>query len=260
MPETGPETGLDAEIARRLQAMQQSRGKQARVTSFTHDGRRLWLKCAESRLPLVQRLQKGDAARALRADIAGLRFMARHGLPAPALLSSGPGVLVIADAGAPLSVLFSGRAAPEDEQARALASAMRALAALHGAGGRHGRPKLRDICWDGAQARLIDFERFRAPARPRDMALDWLIFLHSLLEIERNATPLFRRAARVWLRDAPPPALDAARRYLPLLRFLRPALRLLARLRPGNKEIRALIALPGAVKTVLDGHAATGGG
>ncbi len=249
--DTPPAAGLEAEIARRVQGMQQARGQQARVVAFTHDGRRLWLKRAETRLPWRQRLQKGDPARALRADIEGLRFMARHGLPAPEILSSGPGALVIADAGVPLYRLFQPGASGAEEQAAALVSVMQALAALHAAGGRHGRPKLRDICWDGAQARLIDFERFRAPARPRDMALDWLMLLHSLLEEERAATPLFVQAAQVWLDRAPAPAIGAARRQVRLLRLLAPSLRPLARRRPENKEIMALLALPGALSGVL---------
>ncbi len=250
-PDRPPAAGSPRRAAQLADLVRAAPGA-VRVQPLYLAGQRLWLKRAETRLPLRQRLQKGDPGRALRAEIEGLRFMARHGLPSPEILSSGPEMLVTGDAGAPLYLLFEPDAgAQAHERELALASAMRGLAALHAAGGRHGRPKLRDICWDGKQARLIDFERFRAPARPRDMALDWLILLHSLLEIERDATPLFVQTAKVWLDRAPAPAIRAARRQLRLLRLLGPALRPLARLRPHNKEIMALLALPSALGAVL---------
>ncbi|MCC6002026.1 MAG: hypothetical protein JJU19_14365 [Pararhodobacter sp.] len=236
---------LDASLARLLRS---GALPAHRIQSFVLGGRRLWLKRAEEATSLRLRVQKGDPARALRADIAGLRFMARQGLPSVRVLSTAHDLLVTEDAGKPLSELFQpGSTASRAERVRALGQAMRLLAGLHAAGARHGRPKLRDICWDGQTARLIDFERFHPQARPRDMALDWLILLHSLLEVEKSATPTVSAAAREYLAVAPERIILAARRWISLIRSMRPLLAGLLLIKPHNKELLALHAMPGAL-------------
>lgn len=248
---------MEAKVARLVEAASASL-QSGRVQPLTLSGRRLWLKRAETQMPWRLRLQKGNPQRALRADIAGLRFMARHGLAAPELLSAQPGALVTADVGVPLSTLLADDTVCEAEKARALASAMAGLAALHRAGGRHGRPKLRDICWDGQTARLIDFERFRASASVGDRALDWLIALHSLLEVEKAATPLFIGAVKAYMAEAPAATSRAALRRMRLVRLVQPLLRALLRAKPRNKEMLALRALPGAFDAAINETATMG--
>ncbi|MEZ5798606.1 MAG: hypothetical protein R3D63_14680 [Paracoccaceae bacterium] len=122
------------------------------------DGRQVWLKRVE-RLAGAMRLQKGDPVRAFEAERRGLHALADRGLPVAGLLAEGDDWFVMQDAGPILPQVVAD--APEDEALRAFAVAGRALGRLHWAGLVHGRPAVRDICWDGQEARFIDLERFR---------------------------------------------------------------------------------------------------
>lgn len=138
-----------------------------------------WLKRIE-RLSLRLRLQKGDPRRAVEAECAGLRILAEAGVPVPEVLAAGRDWFAVADAGPTLSSLLSGPETAARARAEALPAVGRAFARLHGAGYAHGRPVLRDLCWDGRTLRFIDLERFRpGQSGDRTKAIDFLCLAQS---------------------------------------------------------------------------------
>lgn len=232
---------LSAALSRALQA------PAARVQAVTAGDRVLWLKRAET-LSLRWRLQKGDPQRALETERAALRDLGARGLPVARLVAEGPDYLVTEDAGTPLSHLLSdpaaaGAARPAD-LAAAFAAAGAALADLHRAGVAHGRPALRDICWDGHQARFIDLEAWRpGPSGPARMARDVLVLLHSVLVLRPDPGPELAAALAGWQRRAPAGLWPRVQRQAAALGLLRAPVRLLLRLRPRTREFAAALVL-----------------
>jgi tRNA A-37 threonylcarbamoyl transferase component Bud32 len=124
------------------------------------DGRQFWLKRVE-RLSGRLRLQKGNPARTFEMERAGLAALADAGVPVAPVVAEGPDWMLMPDAGPVLPHVVAAPDRSEDEKLAAFAAAGRALGRLHWAGLVHGRPAVRDICWDGHEARFIDLERFR---------------------------------------------------------------------------------------------------
>lgn len=143
------------------------------------DGRRFWLKRVE-KMGLFLRLQKGDPERQFRAEREGLRAMAEEGMPVPDVAMEGPDFMVLADLGTSLMALVSDPAFAEADRLAAFRATGKALAHLHWAGLAHGRPAVRDICWDGRQASFIDLENFSRKRRGGFwQARDIVVFVHS---------------------------------------------------------------------------------
>ena len=117
-------------------------------------------------------------------------------------------------------------------------AAGRALAALHVQGFSHGRPAVRDLCWDGTEVRFIDMEKFSARHdSPRHFAADMLVFVHSVFaagggeaDLE-NALTAYRSAGGPWQAS-----IALARR----LRWIGPVSRGLLRLKPNLRELMAV--------------------
>jgi hypothetical protein len=116
-----------------------------------------------------------------------------------------------------------------------------ALAKLHLASYRHGRPAIRDFCWDGKAVHFIDLERFSAvKSDPRGLAMDLIIFAHSLIADGLNAPtgtakPL-QEAAFDAYRALAPGIWAQARVTAGWLRWLA----LVARLKPDSREWQAV--------------------
>jgi tRNA A-37 threonylcarbamoyl transferase component Bud32 len=234
-----------AEARNRLAALiAGSMDPEFRVRRLKIEGRTYWLKRPEQPKSLRWRLQKGNPRRAFDSDLAGLRFLAERRVPAPALVHVDADWFVTGDAGRPLDELL--RTSTDSEGAALAAAAARTLAKLHHAGARHGRPKLRDICWDGRTARLIDLERFRENASARAMGLDWVILLHSLLETMPAGGTAFASAVKTMRAEAPPPVTTAATLLVRRLSRVAPLLRGAERIWPKNREIAAASRLPHA--------------
>lgn len=204
------------------------------------DGRRFWLKRTE-RLSGRLRWQKGDPSRAFEAERAGLKALAAEGVPVATLAAEGQDWVLMPDAGPVLVELVADPAQDEAEKLKAFAAAGRALGRLHWAGLVHGRPAVRDICWDGTEARFIDLERFRHGKRAGlAQAADVVMFVQTCF----TQWPTDRR----WL-DA---ALDAYAVSAPegtMARVARLALwlaplgllsRALAKLGKTSRELRAI--------------------
>lgn len=214
-----------------------------RVRRVSAGGQALWLKRAET-LSLRWRLQKGDPRRGLEAERAGLHVLGEMGLPVARLVAEGPDYLATAEAGRPLSAVLADPAHGGADRLAGFVAAGAALAALHRAGVAHGRPALRDICWDGAQARFIDLERYRSgPASRGRMARDLLILLHSVLVIRPAPGPELAAVLAGWQAGAPPGLWAEVGRQAARLARLRGVARLVRHWRPESRELAAGLAL-----------------
>jgi len=227
-------------LARALQRMLD--GPALRVQPVDWGGARYWLKRPEAPRSLRWRLQKGDPVRAFHAERAGIRHLARLGAPVPQLVASGADFLLIADAGPTLEAVLGDPATPRDTARTAAVAAGRALGRLHAGGLAHGRPYLRDICWDGAQIRMIDFETFSSRTSAARQGRDAVLFLASLLSVP-GGRAVFGAAVRAWRAEAPGSADRAAARWVAGLRVVAPLARALARVRGKQSEIAGYLAL-----------------
>lgn len=208
-----------------------------RIQRVDVDGHTYWIKRPEQ-LSLRMRLQKGDPQRAFAAEVAAHTAYADRGLPVAEVAAADDSYLITVDSGTPLKKLL------RDENAifpEALASAARALATLHAAGVSHGRPSLKDICWDGTRIAFLDLERAgRETTAARGQSTDLMILIFSTaVETggEANAMQTARDAylsvgeASVWQA-----AQARARRYAPLGWLAWPVAKVLK----GNREYAAV--------------------
>lgn len=203
------------------------------------DGRRFWLKRVE-RLQGRLRLQKGDPAKAFAVEREGLRALAAAGLPVAGVAQEGPDWLLMPDAGPTLPEVAADPGRDEAERLRAFAEAGRSLGQLHWAGMAHGRPAVRDVCWDGSAARFIDLERFRRARRAGLwQAADVVMFAQTAFTQWPEDGRWLEAALGAYWVSAPQGALAAVRR---LARWLTPVGWLaagLSRIMPGSRELRA---------------------
>jgi len=235
-------TALREALARALQAPPQ------RVQRVSGGGEALWLKRSEDSLSLWWRLLKGNSRRAFEADRLALKDLAKQRLPVPAIRAEGPDFFATTEIGTPVAHLLRGPQSAA-ELAPALDGAGRALGAFHAAGVVHGRPKLRDICWDGETARLIDFERYRrGNASPKLMAQDMLVLLHSLFALRLDGAEEAAIALAGWQAVAPDGLSEALVKRAKALAWLRPASRLALKRRAGSSE---MIAMPITLDWIL---------
>jgi hypothetical protein len=207
-----------------------------RVRMLETPAGRLWLKRVEN-LSLRWRLQKGGGRRSFEKDREGLHVLGDAGLPVAPILAEGPDYFVTPDLGVTLRALMSDTGPSEDRSA-AFRAAGRALAALHAQGFSHGRPAVRDLCWDGAEVRFIDMERFSARHHsPRHFAADMLVFVHSVFVAGGSEADL-ENALAAYRADGGPwqAAIVLARR----LRWSGPLIRGVLRLQPTSRELNAL--------------------
>ncbi len=204
------------------------------------DGRRFWLKRVE-RLSGRLRLQKGDPAKAFATERDGLRTLASAGLPVAGVAAEGPGWVLMPDAGPVLPDVVGDPGRTEAEKLRAFAEAGRALGRLHWAGMAHGRPAVRDVCWDGREARFIDLERFRRAGRAGFwQAADVVMFAQTAFTLWPEDGRWLDAALGAYAASAPEGAMASVRR---LAGWLAPVGWLAAgvsALRPGSRELRAV--------------------
>lgn len=213
-----------------------------RIRSLTaRDGQILWLKRAERMTPWL-RLTKGAANRNFEKDRAALRVLGRAGMPVAPIVAEGPDFVVTPDLGVTLRTLMDDPGLDDAKRREVFAAAGAALARLHASGFSHGRPAVRDICWDGQDVHFIDFERFslrRSALRHR--ALDVVIFVHSIFSI-RTAAPrsLAEAAMAAYVAGAPAEFASSLRRLLWGLAPLGAACRAVLLVRPGSREVAAV--------------------
>lgn len=232
---TGIDTSLDAAITTALA------GPYHRVQALVlPDGRKVWLKQTE-RLSGRMRLQKGSGSSAFAREQAGLHALGALGLPAAPILAQGPDWFVTPDLGPTLrQLMWANPDGPASPLIPIFTAAGAALAQLHLASYRHGRPAIRDFCWDGTAVHFIDLERFSSvKSDPRGLAIDLMIFVHSLMADGEN-TPktahVLQEAAISAYRTRAPGIWAQARVTASWLRWL-PTV---ARLRASSRDWRAM--------------------
>lgn len=230
-----PETELEARVKAALAEPPQ----RVRRLDLT-DGRRFWLKRVE-RLSGRLRLQKGDPAQAFEAERAGLKAMAAEGLPVAAVALEGPDWVVMPDAGPVLPEVVANRNLTTAEKLVPFAQVGRALGQLHWAGMVHGRPAVRDICWDGKQARFIDLERFRHGRRGGiRQAADVVILAQTAFTLWPDEPRWLDAALASYAVNAPERAMAQVQRLAGWLTPLGWLASGLARAKPQSRELRAV--------------------
>lgn len=216
------------------------RGAQGRIDRVTLDGQTYWIKRLEH-LPLRMRIQKGSPVRALQREIQALRELGPLGLPVPPLVAAGRDFLVVPDCGRSLNLILRDGGVPLAEKRRAMQAAGAALAALHRAGIAHGRPSIRDFCWQDGRITLIDWERYRpGPARPGRLARDAVIFVFNIYALARGDTAEAAAAIDSYRASAPAGLWARAATLCRRLRWIDPLTRPLQRRDAGKGEFRAI--------------------
>lgn len=198
-----------------------------------------WLKRIE-KLSIRLRLQKGDPRRSLDAERQALHVLGDAHLPVPELVTEGRDFLILPDLGPSLqTLLLSG----SPDTLSGFTAAGTALAELHQAGFSHGRPALRDMCWDGRALRIIDFERFESGrASSLRRALDLVLFVHSYFQRQPVSGPEIDGFLKTYLAAAPVEVVASARRLMRGVMPLGTLSRGLMRLR-ASREIQATAAI-----------------
>lgn len=160
-----------------------------RIGRFSIEGTTYWIKRVD-RPNLINRLQKGPPLAAFNADLAAMKALAARGVSVPQIVGEGPGLFVTRDAGPTLNAMLRDQTGTEEERVAAFSAAGAALAQLHTAGISHGRPVLRDLCWQDGQITFLDFENYR-PHRnqPKHFRLDLIIFVLSCYAEQRSELP-----------------------------------------------------------------------
>lgn len=204
------------------------------------DGRRFWLKRVE-RLAGRLRLQKGDPAKAFAAEREGLKALAAAGVPVAGLVAEGEDWVLLPDLGPVLPQVVADPGRSEAEKLRAFAETGRALGRLHWAGMAHGRPAVRDVCWDGREARFIDLERFRRTGRAGFwQAADVVMFAQTAFTLWPEEPRWLDATLEAYAENSPEGAMAAVRRMAWWLTPLAWLARVLSRLNPGGRELRAV--------------------
>ncbi len=180
-----------------------------RLARIELSGKSYFVKRPEAHASLRWRLQKGEPKRAFAREVALIRAFAAKGAAVPAILAEEAGCVILADHGPNLADLLGGGRA----DAELLQAAGAALAQLHALGLTHGRPSLRDICWDGTRLTFLDLEAgARLDAAPRDQARDLYLLLHSAFVQERPSKQTARIILKGYRSAAPLAPWQAAQR------------------------------------------------
>lgn len=166
-----------------------------RIAKTTHEGREVWIKRPE-RLTGRMRWQKGDPAAAFDRERRAHQRLADLGLPVPRIVASTSDYIATEAAGPSLLTLMRRHGPDHPTFTTALTDAATALAAFHAAGVSHGRPNLKDICWQDGDVRFLDFERAH-PSRDtiRGHTEDLLLFFYNAIAETRDTRPTIDKAA-----------------------------------------------------------------
>ncbi|MFD1912267.1 lipopolysaccharide kinase InaA family protein [Halodurantibacterium flavum] len=210
-----------------------------RVQRIEAAGRAYWVKQVED-LSLRWRLQKGNPRRAFEKERRGLHVLRDAGLPVPPIVAEGPSLLVTQDSGPTLDRLVREPDASEAGLLPAMAAAGTALAQMHMRGFAHGRPSIKDICWDGEQVTFIDLERF-SPRRGvrRRHVVDLIALVFSIHVYAPQMPGLALAAADAYRASGDLGVWRGAQRLCALLRPLDLLTRSLQQ-RPSGREFRAI--------------------
>lgn len=169
-----------------------------RVQQLVFQDQTFWLKRCEH-LSGLRLWQKGDPAVAFEAERQALHQLRDLGAPVPEILAEGDDFIALSDSGQPLNTVLQNPEIPLETRLGIFEQAALSLAGLHALGVSHGRPSLKDICWDGQRITWIDFERF-APRRNtrQGHAMDLVMFVLNGFAMGQGPSPEMTRAIETY--------------------------------------------------------------
>lgn len=171
-----PHSDTDRTLADRLLHMAHSLPPR-RLTRIEYQGEVYFAKMPEQHVSLRWRLQKGDPKVAFAREVSLLHEFAIRGAAVPRIVAQDAQCIILADHGMPLQRhIYQGQA-----DADLMQRTGKAMAKLHALGLAHGRPSLRDICWNGTELTFLDLEAgATVQASPYEQARDLFLLLHSV--------------------------------------------------------------------------------
>ena len=169
-------TPSDANFSRALLKQAHSSGD-ARLVRFEYEGKFYFAKKIEHHKTLWLKFFKGNPAQALRREAQLLKEFRARGAAVPEILAQDESCFVMADHGMLVMKAIKKGASPT----QLFEHVGQKLSALHHLGLAHGRPVMRDICWDGQSLTFLDLEAgAKLQATQYDKARDVLLLLHSV--------------------------------------------------------------------------------
>ena len=155
-----------------------------RVARLNVEGKAYFVKRPERRESLKYWITKGHPLRAFKREVALLKAFGTRNAPVATIVAEAPECIITADHGPTVLALLKQRAVGPE----IFSCLGQHLWGLHKLGLTHGRPVLRDLCWDERHLTFLDLEAgAKLNATPRDFARDVLILLHSIL-VSKNTT------------------------------------------------------------------------
>lgn len=239
-----PPADLTACIATHL------RQNQSRISAFEFAGQTYWVKQLET-LTLRLRLQKGNPTHAFQAERDALHFLEAQNAPAPRILAEGARYFVLPDCGLSLHAILHGQQFSAEKRQTIFTAAGKALADWHRLGLAHGRPAIKDMCWQDQLITLLDFERFDAnKCTQRRQAQDIVIFVQSLFSPTGHPSPEAEAAINAYQKHDQLDLWPRAKRISARLHWLDIATKpLQRRTSKGAREFKAIPLTLNAFKT-----------
>lgn len=210
----------------------------ARIGPVEIDGRKGWLKRPE-KLGLSLRLRKGDPEKGFQREKQIYLALQGKGLPVADLLAVGEDYFVTADAGSAVNRLRKNTLDQPEVFHEVLCESAKALAQLHAAGYVHGRPALKDICWQDGKVTFIDLDRTRH-GTDRGYALDILVFFFNAIAETGGVGPDIRAARDAYRLGDPAGHWERAVQLSERLRAASWVLSPLSKALNSKKEFRAI--------------------
>lgn len=213
----------------------------ARIGRFEVAGQVFWIKSVDTP-GLINRLQKGPPTAAFDADLAAMKSLAAQGIPVPEIVAEGPGIVVTRDGGPTLERILRDQLGSLDDRVEAFSTAAATLAFMHAKGISHGRPVLRDLCWNDGRLTVLDLENHRpGNNQTHHFRRDLVVFIHSCYAQQREDLPEIVAAKAAYRANDPGGVWQAAADWLHKLRWVGP-LTLPLRLRhdPHAREYKAI--------------------
>lgn len=160
-----------------------------RIGKFSVADEIYWVKAVENQR-WINRLQKGPAVPAFEKERSTLKQLASLGVPVPPVLADGANFFVMPDSGQSVEKIIRLQTEDQSERCQVLIKAAQALGQLHNQDLSHGRPILRDMCWDGSKITFLDLENYRADRNNSNgHARDLLSFVFSCYAMRCRELP-----------------------------------------------------------------------
>lgn len=191
-----------------------------RVSMIENNGRTIWIKKQEN-LSLRMRLQKGNARQAFMAERDGMHRLHQAGVPVPEIVAEGPDYFATADCGPPLKYLLLGILGSTTGHTEAFEAAGKQLALMHAKHLSHGRPSIKDICWQDGRITFLDFERFHNKRNtPKGHMQDLVMMVFSTYAVTGRDSPEVDALIKGYRDHDPASILQAAVRWCAKMRWI----------------------------------------